>query len=64
MKTLLYIVEDTEGNVTGAIVQNGGREETIQVDTPFPRAELAARARDLAAQHGIALPDNPAIPKP
>lgn len=64
MKTLRYIVEDKEGKVTGAIVENNGREETIQVDTPFPRAELASRAVSLCAQHGIALPQNPAIQAP
>lgn len=58
MKKLLAIVEDSAGNVIAAQTDAG----EIRIPAPFPRSELAARARDLAAAYGVALPDNPAIP--
>lgn len=62
MKTLKYIEEDERGNVTGAIVDDAGKEVVINLPDEFPRAELATRARDLATSYGIALPANHAIP--
>jgi phage tail protein X len=59
VKTLEAIVEDAKGNVVGAVLSDSTE---IRLPTPFPRAELAARARALAAAYGVTLPDNPAIP--
>lgn len=52
MKTLESIIEDAHGNVTGALTSEG----IVEIDTPFPRAELATRARALAQAHGITIP--------
>lgn len=59
MKTLDTIIEDNAGNVVAAGLSDGS---VVKLPTPFPRAELAARSRDLAAAYGVELPDNPAIP--
>lgn len=52
MRTLEAIIEDTEGNVVGAVTSEG----RITIPTPFPRSQLASRARELAAVHGVAIP--------
>lgn len=52
MKTIESIIEDAQGNVTGALTSEG----IVPIDTPFPRAELATRARALAQAHGITIP--------
>ena len=52
MKTLEAIIEDPQGNVTGALTSAG----IVTIATPFPRAELATRARELAQAHGITIP--------
>lgn len=52
MKTLESIIEDTDGNVTGALTSEG----VVTITTPFPRAELVSRARALAQAHGITIP--------
>lgn len=52
MKTLESIIEDDAGNVTGALTTEG----VVTLATPFPRSELAGRARALAQAHGITIP--------
>jgi len=52
MKTLEAIIEDTKGNVVGAMTSEG----VITVSTPFPRSELASKARELALAHGVEIP--------
>ena len=52
MKTLEAIIEDTEGNVIGALTSDG----VITLPTRFPRSELAAKARELALVHGVEIP--------
>lgn len=52
MKTLESIIEDAQGNVTGALTSQG----VVTIPDPFPRGELAARARALAQAHGITIP--------
>jgi hypothetical protein len=52
MKTLEAIIEDNQANVIGAQTSQG----VVTVAEPFPRSELAARARDLAAEFGITIP--------
>lgn len=52
MKTLESIIENEHGNVTGALTSEG----IVAIDTPFPRSELATRARALAQAHGITIP--------
>jgi hypothetical protein len=58
MKLFWAVVEDDQANVIGALTDQG----EIILPNPFPRAELAARARALAAEYGVTLPDHPAIP--
>jgi hypothetical protein len=52
MKTFEAIIEDPLGNVLGAQTSDG----PVMVATPFPRTELAKRARELAADFGITIP--------
>lgn len=52
MKALEAIIEDSHGNVVGAQTSHG----VVTVPEAFPRSELAARARDLAAELGITIP--------
>lgn len=52
MRTLEAIIEDTDGNVIGALTSEG----RVYLPSPFPRAQLASRARQLAAEHGIVIP--------
>ena len=52
MTTLEAIQEDAEGNVIGAFTSEG----YLALPTPFPRAELAGRARALATQFGVTIP--------
>jgi hypothetical protein len=52
VNTLEAIIEDSHGNVVGAQTSNG----VVNVAHAFPRSELAARARDLAAEFGITIP--------
>lgn len=52
MKTLEAIIEDDQGNVIGALTSEG----RVDVPTPFPRDQLASRARQLAAELGIVIP--------
>jgi hypothetical protein len=59
MKMFLAVVEDDQANVIGALTDQG----EIILPTPFPRAQLAGRARALAAEYGVTLPDHPAIPR-
>jgi hypothetical protein len=52
MKTLESIQEDPMGNVVGAYTSEG----FIAIPEPFPRSELATRARALAQAYGITIP--------
>lgn len=52
MKILESVIEDAEGNVVGALTTEG----RVDLPSPFPRAQLASRARQLAAEHGIVIP--------
>jgi hypothetical protein len=59
--TIAGIVEDSEGVVIGAVMEDGScimltREEQV------PRSQLATAARTLATRYGVTLPENPAIP--
>ena len=52
MKTFEAIIEDPNGNVIGAVTSGG----VVTVPEPFPRSELASRARALAESFGITIP--------
>lgn len=52
MKTLESIIEDDHGNVVGAMTSEG----RVDLQEPFPRAQLASRARQLAESMGIVIP--------
>jgi hypothetical protein len=52
MKTLESIIEDSDGNVTGALTSEG----VVTIGQKFPRSQLAARARAMAQAHGITIP--------
>lgn len=54
MKTLESIIEDPSGNVIGAHTSEG--PVILDADQRFPRAQLAARARHLAAVFGVTIP--------
>lgn len=59
MKTLETLIENGKAEVIGAEFTDGTR---VTLPSPIPRAELASKARELAAAFGVELPDNPAIP--
>ena len=54
MKTLEAIIEDPAGNVIGAVTNEG--RIMLPEGQSFPRADLASRARDLAAAFGVTIP--------
>ena len=54
MKHLESIIEDTEGNVVGAITSDG--PIMLPEGQAFPRSELITRARHLAAAFGVTIP--------
>jgi len=54
MKTLEAIIEDPQGNVIGALTNEGS--VMLPDGQTFPRSELATHARDLAQQLGIKIP--------
>lgn len=64
MKTLESIIEDSAGNVIGAATNEG--PVMLPDAQKFPRAELIARARDLAAAFGVEIPAavEPILPDP
>lgn len=54
MKALEAIIEDHDGNVIGALTNHG--RVMLPDGQSFPREELAARARDLAASFNVVIP--------
>lgn len=58
---ILGVIENPFGVVIGAVLENG-ESIMLSTDQQVPRAQLAQAARALAAEYGITLPDNPAIP--
>ncbi len=64
MKTLESIIEDPDGNVIGAITNEG--RVMLPDASKFPRSELLTRARDLAAAFGVTIPAavEPILPDP
>lgn len=61
MKTILGIIEDTDGTVIGAVLSDWSFV-MLSSDEQVLRSSLAVAARTLAAKYGVTLPDNPAIP--
>ncbi len=55
MKILEAIIEDTQGNVIGALTNEGS--VMLPDGQTFPRSELLGRARQLAAAFGITIPE-------
>ncbi len=64
MKTLESIIEDSQGNVIGALTSEG--RVMLPDAQKFPRSELLSRARDLAAAFGVQIPAavEPILPDP
>lgn len=54
MNALQAIIEDPAGNVIGALTNEG--VVMLPEGQAFPRAELASRARHLAASFGVTIP--------
>jgi hypothetical protein len=64
MRTLECIIEDPNGNVIGALTNEG--RVMLPDGQSFPRAELIARARDLASAFDVQIPAavEPILPDP
>lgn len=54
MKTLESIIEDPNGNVVGAMTNDG--TVLLPAEAHFPRSQLMGKARELSAAFGVTIP--------